>query len=197
VSDSGFIAIGNDWSCCMIFLGGGSIISWHVDGQAMLRATALARLDPGTPLETASFSLAPHSNRIGHSRFRWAGKDHLLTPNFAPEAHAVHGVGWQRRWQLISSLTFPQPSFPKSTIGRMSLICRGSGPVRVARMCARQQRGSGTADLRADRHERNQRRGRSVRAERVAAVRLTRKSTPNPPDQTRRTPCLSAPWPHG
>jgi aldose 1-epimerase len=103
VNDPGFIAIGDDRSRCTIFPGSGSIISWYVDGQSMLRATELGRFDPNAPLETASFPLVPYSNRIGRAQFRWAGSDHPLTPNFAPEVHAIHGVGWQRRWQVIET----------------------------------------------------------------------------------------------
>jgi aldose 1-epimerase len=61
------------------------------------------------PSAAASFPLVPYSNRIREGRFRFAGQDHRLKPNFGAARHSIHGHGWQRPWQVIeqeaSSLT--------------------------------------------------------------------------------------------
>jgi aldose 1-epimerase len=75
---------------------GGSILRWVVDGQSMLRSNAEAT---GDPLLLASFPLVPYSNRIGYAQFNWQ-QSIQLTRNFAPEPHAIHGVGWTRSWRV-------------------------------------------------------------------------------------------------
>ena len=49
----------------------------------------------------SSFPLVPYSNRIGRAAFPWRGERVALTPNFPPEPHAIHGVGWRRRWSIV------------------------------------------------------------------------------------------------
>jgi aldose 1-epimerase len=51
----------------------------------------------------ASYPLAPYSNRIAHAKLKTAEREYSLTPNFAPEPHAIHGVGWQRAWSVATS----------------------------------------------------------------------------------------------
>jgi aldose 1-epimerase len=65
----------------------------------MLREPDNAALATGSPLMLASFPLVPYSNRIGNARFNWNGRDVRLVSNFAPEPHAIHGIGWRRPWQ--------------------------------------------------------------------------------------------------
>ncbi|RYY71155.1 MAG: aldose 1-epimerase, partial [Comamonadaceae bacterium] len=38
--------------------------------------------------------------RIGHGRLQWDGRSWPLALNNAPEPHAIHGIGWQREWQV-------------------------------------------------------------------------------------------------
>jgi aldose 1-epimerase len=64
----------------------------------MLRKADDAALADGNRLGFASFPLVPYSNRIGEARFEWNDKHIALTPNFAPETHAIHGTGWQDSW---------------------------------------------------------------------------------------------------
>ena len=45
----------------------------------------------------------PYSNRLGYRRFRWKGQDYATQPNFDDSPHSVHGVGWLRPWELVSS----------------------------------------------------------------------------------------------
>jgi aldose 1-epimerase len=79
---------------------GGSIVSWRVDGQDMLRRAGEAAIASGDPLQFASFPLVPFSNRIAHGRFDWEGETRQIEPNFAPEPHAIHGVGWKTPWDI-------------------------------------------------------------------------------------------------
>ncbi len=81
---------------------GGSIISWAINGQNMLRRTDDTAIMASDPLQCASFPLVPFSNRIGHAQFEWAGQVIAITANFAPERHAIHGVGWKRAWHIAA-----------------------------------------------------------------------------------------------
>ena len=68
---------------------GGSIGAWMVRGQQMLRPASAAGIEARDPYATAGFPLVPYSNRIANGRFEWNGKLIGLTPNFAPEPHAI------------------------------------------------------------------------------------------------------------
>lgn len=78
---------------------GGAIVAWTVDGQNMLRQTDAAALESRDPLRFSSFPLVPFSNRIGFASFHWLGEEIGLDPNFSPEPHAIHGVGWTSCWE--------------------------------------------------------------------------------------------------
>lgn len=79
---------------------GGSIVSWSIDGQDMLRRADNAAIASGDPLRFASFPLVPFSNRIADGKFDWQGEQIEIDPNFAPEPHAIHGVGWKMPWEI-------------------------------------------------------------------------------------------------
>ena len=79
---------------------GGSIGSWSVGGQEMLRTASESGIAARTPFATAGFPLVPYSNRIGQGSFEWRGQHMTLARNFPPEPHAIHGVGFERPWQL-------------------------------------------------------------------------------------------------
>ena len=80
---------------------GGTIAGlWHRD-EPILRST-----EPGdltSPRLGASYPMVPYSNRLGYRRFRWNGKDYTTAPNFDDSPHSLHGVAWQRAWNVISS----------------------------------------------------------------------------------------------
>lgn len=80
---------------------GGMITAWHRDAQPLMRQGPSATAPPD-PLSSAAFPLLPYSNRIAHARFTWAGQPFTLTPNFAPEPHAIHGTGWTRPWRVTA-----------------------------------------------------------------------------------------------
>ncbi len=94
-----------DSVCTLCPATGGCLASWHVAGQPVLR-TADSTSDI---LDMASFPLVPYSNRIGGGSFEWQGIPITLAKNFAPEPHAIHGLGWMRTWaverQLPDSVT--------------------------------------------------------------------------------------------
>ena len=77
---------------------GGAIVAWTVSGQNMLRLTDAAALESRDPLRLSSFPLVPFSNRIGFGSFDWMGEEIGIEPNFSPEPHAIHGVGWTSCW---------------------------------------------------------------------------------------------------
>jgi aldose 1-epimerase len=48
------------------------------------------------------YPLVPYSNRLGYRRFRWGGEEHTTQGNFDGNPHSVHGMAWQRPWQVAS-----------------------------------------------------------------------------------------------
>jgi len=69
----------------------------------------------------AAFPLVPYSNRIREGRFAFRGRTVALPLNRPPERHAIHGHGWQARWQVIEA----GPSEPGSSIGTRPTTGRG------------------------------------------------------------------------
>ena len=80
-------------------LGGAIAGLWRGD-VAVMRSTEPADLDSSR--RSACYALAPYSNRLGYRRFRWLGQDHTTQPNFDDNPHSVHGVAWQRPWDVVS-----------------------------------------------------------------------------------------------
>ena len=81
-------------------LGGCVAGFWH-HGVPVLRSTEPAML--ASSRRAASYPLIPYSNRLGFRKFRWKGHEHTTQPNFDASPHSVHGMGWQRPWQIASS----------------------------------------------------------------------------------------------
>jgi aldose 1-epimerase len=40
-------------------------------------------------------------NRVGHARLVWNGTSHPLVTHQGNDPHAIHGIGWQRPWQVL------------------------------------------------------------------------------------------------
>lgn len=100
---------------------GGSIASWTVQGQALLRSATARSVAAADPFGMATFPLVPYSNRIGNAAFSWNSKVVGLTRNFPPEPHSIHGVGFSRDWSVLDSspdsallqlVHKPDPSWP-------------------------------------------------------------------------------------
>ncbi len=78
---------------------GACIESAHFQGQAVLRSSPQGSLS--NVRLSGSYPLIPFSNRIGHARLQWNGTSHPLVKNFEGEAHSIHGIGWQRNWEVL------------------------------------------------------------------------------------------------
>lgn len=54
-----------------------------------------------TPRRTCCYPLVPFSNRIDNGKFSFNGKLYQLDKNFGSHPHTIHGVAWQRPWQVL------------------------------------------------------------------------------------------------
>lgn len=75
---------------------------WH-EGHAVLRSPLPQSL--ATSRQSGCYPLVPYSNRIGGAVLHWHGMNYALPANNPPEPHAIHGVGWQRPWNVSDSST--------------------------------------------------------------------------------------------
>ena len=80
---------------------GGCIAGLWRSGVAVLRSTAPAEL--ASVRASGSYPLVPFSNRIAQARLQWNGTSHPLVQNFAGEEHSIHGLGWQRPWEVLDA----------------------------------------------------------------------------------------------
>lgn len=78
---------------------GGCIAGLWLGDQPVLRSTAGAQLVSAR--QAGSYPLVPFSNRVAHATLLWQGTSHPLVRNNADEPHAIHGVGWQRPWEVL------------------------------------------------------------------------------------------------
>ena len=79
---------------------GGCIAGLWLDGVPVLRST---REPLTTARQSGSYPLVPFSNRIERATLQWQGTSHPLVNNNAPEPHSIHGIGWQRPWNVLDS----------------------------------------------------------------------------------------------
>lgn len=84
-----------DWDLVLAPDKGGSIatLRW----QAM---DVLCRAAPQNASRMACFPLLPYANRISEGRFAWLGAIHKLRLNFNDPRWSLHGLGWQRPWDV-------------------------------------------------------------------------------------------------
>lgn len=75
---------------------GGCIAGLWCRNVAVLQSTEPEKLT--SVRDAASFVMVPFSNRIGHGKLNWQGAHYSIHQNFAPEPHAIHGIGWERKW---------------------------------------------------------------------------------------------------
>ena len=54
-----------------------------------------------TVRDLGCFPLVPFSNRVARAQLQWQGTDHPLIKMGTTEAHAMHGVAWQRPWEVL------------------------------------------------------------------------------------------------
>ena len=80
---------------------GACIAGLWFDGIPVLRSPGAAALSSAR--QSGSYPLVPFSNRIGQATLKWNGTSHPLVQNNGDEPHAIHGVGWQRAWQVLDA----------------------------------------------------------------------------------------------
>ena len=80
---------------------GASISGLWFDGIPVLRSPGAASLSSAR--QSGSYPLVPFSNRIGQATLKWNGTSHPLVQNNGTEPHAIHGVGWQRAWEVLEA----------------------------------------------------------------------------------------------
>ena len=80
---------------------GGCIAGLWLGDTPVLRSTPAKAL--ASVRQSGSYPLVPFSNRVGQARLVWAGTSHPLVQNNAGEPHAIHGVGWQRPWEVLDA----------------------------------------------------------------------------------------------
>ena len=73
---------------------------WRGDGGTIDWLRPAPAAGTFAPNASACFPLVPYSNRIRDGRFRFAGREHRLAPNFGASPHSIHGHGWQRPWEV-------------------------------------------------------------------------------------------------
>jgi aldose 1-epimerase len=82
---------------------GGSVTRYWIERgpvtREWLRPTPAGALRAGHAELAAAFPLVPYSNRIRAGRFSFRGRSVVEPLNRPPERHAIHGHGWQARWQ--------------------------------------------------------------------------------------------------
>ncbi|MEP6656726.1 MAG: aldose 1-epimerase [Betaproteobacteria bacterium] len=81
---------------------GGAIASFTWRGVPILRPTPHEVIEAGNVRRHACYPLVPYSNRIARGELTYAGRQHRLALNFGSHPHAIHGVGWQRSWQVLA-----------------------------------------------------------------------------------------------
>lgn len=81
---------------------GGSISSFRLGDLDLMRSAP-----PGASLakQMASFPLVPFSNRIREGQFAVDGQNFQLKRNMDDHPHTIHGIGWQRAWDVESCHT--------------------------------------------------------------------------------------------
>jgi aldose 1-epimerase len=80
---------------------GGCIAGLWLGGTPVLRSAPAAGLNSAR--QSGSYPLVPYSNRIAQARLQWQGTLYPLVRNNGQEPHAIHGIGWQRPWDLLES----------------------------------------------------------------------------------------------
>lgn len=88
-------------------LEGGVVVELRKGEEAWLKAGGEAQRD-GAAASNASaryhgaYPLLPFIGRLADGRFSWAGEAYALRPHALVAPHALHGVGWERRWAVAS-----------------------------------------------------------------------------------------------
>src|SRR6185295_13792248 len=79
---------------------GAAIASFSLRGIDVLRPTPPQTVASKDVRGHACYPLVPYSNRIANARLVWHDREYTLEKNFGEHPHSIHGVGWQREWQV-------------------------------------------------------------------------------------------------
>src|SRR3974390_988551 len=79
---------------------GGGIVGWVLGSMPLLRRPSPDAVVSGDARGFGCFPLLPFCNRIAQARFVWEGRTYEIARNFGDSPHAIHGLGWQSRWEL-------------------------------------------------------------------------------------------------
>lgn len=80
---------------------GGCIAGLWLGDVPVLRSTPAGHLTSAR--QAGCYPLVPYSNRIAQATLVWQGTQHPLVRNDGAEPHAIHGIGWQRPWEVLES----------------------------------------------------------------------------------------------
>lgn len=80
---------------------GGCIAGLWLNGVPVLRSTPAAQL--ASARQAGSYAMVPFSNRLAHATLLWQGTQPPLVRSGGAQPHAIHGVGWQRPWEILDS----------------------------------------------------------------------------------------------
>jgi aldose 1-epimerase len=97
--NSALILANGDMRCVLRPDFGGTIASLRFCNVPVLRDVE----KPLTVRDMGCFPLVPFSNRVAKAQLQWNGTDHPLVRMGTQEAHALHGVGWQRAWEVLDA----------------------------------------------------------------------------------------------
>jgi aldose 1-epimerase len=84
---------------------GAGVVGWMDGNTAMLRRAVPGAVTTGDPNVMGWFPLLPYCNRIALRHFAWLGCEYHLAPNFGDRPHSIHGIGWQRPWEVEAAAT--------------------------------------------------------------------------------------------
>ena len=79
---------------------GGSIGGFVLGDRPILRETPDEAVADSNVRLSSCYPLVPYSNRIREARLTFGQRTFALIRNFGDSPHAIHGVGWQRHWQV-------------------------------------------------------------------------------------------------
>ena len=88
-------------------LEGGVVADLRKGEQPWLKAGGEAARDGAAASATSAryhgaYPLLPFIGRLADGRLAWAGVDHALPSHPRAAPHALHGLGWERRWALAA-----------------------------------------------------------------------------------------------
>jgi aldose 1-epimerase len=87
------------WQCEVAPALGGCLAGLWFDGKPVLRSPGAQALTSAR--QSGCYVLVPFSNRLSQAVLQWQGTSHPLVKNNGTEAHAIHGIGWQRSWAVL------------------------------------------------------------------------------------------------